>query len=185
MRARFGDVIWATDFGVLANGSSNDTAAWGNAFTAATGTGKYIVMAPAGVSIITTITIPTGVTVMGVARTNSYLGAAPTTLLGTVFKSTGASNSAILTSTATVSLDDRGTGLINCSLIGDGTHHGCTLANGIPFYFYGCTFTHCNAGIEGNTTNVGAGFATIFVDNCSFAYNTIGVWNVGDSRIFQ
>src|SRR5882672_6874764 len=168
LRAHFGDVIYAADFGVLANNSTDDTAAWANAFSAATGTTKYTVIAPAGVSLISTITIPTGVTLRGAARNNSYVfTSTPTTLLGSVLKKTSGSNSAILTSTSTVgSNDDRGTGMVDMAVIGDGTHHGVTLALGIPFYFTNCTFTGCNAAIEGNTTASG-GFATAVIDGCS------------------
>jgi hypothetical protein len=176
MRARFGDVIWAADFGVTANGSTNDTTAWGNAFTAATGSGKYIVMAPAGVSIISSITIPTGVTLVGAAPTNSYLGGTVTTLLGSVLKKTSGTSAAITMSATSVASDNRGGGLANIALIGDGTHDGVLCAAAIPFIFDRCIFTSCNSAINGQ-------YATIFVANCTFSYNSLGIWNVTDSRI--
>jgi hypothetical protein len=72
--------------------------------------------------------------------------------------------------------------MVDMAIIGDSTHHGVTLALGIPFYFRDCVFTQCNAGIEGNTFASG-GFPTAVIEGCVFAANTLGVWNVGDSRI--
>lgn len=183
LRARIGDVIYAADFGVQANGSSDDTTAWTNAFNAAVGTTKYVVMAPAGVSIISTITIPVGVTLVGVAPPCSYPHASPiTTALGSVLKKTSGSNSAVLTAASNGAQENRGCGMMNMTLIGDGTHHGVTLGLGIPFHFRNCVFINCNAAIEGNT-NASGGFPSPFVQNCQFALNAIGIWNVGDARI--
>lgn len=175
LRAHFTDMIFAADYGVQANGTTDDTTAWTNAFNAAAGSNKYIVMAPPGVSVISSITIPVGITLMG-SPTNSYQGNSVTTLLGSVLKKTSGTSPAITMSASTVGNDNRGCGMSNIALIGDGTHDGVLVAAAIPFFFNHCHFTGCNSAINGQ-------YGTIFVDHCTFAYNTLGIWNTTDSRI--
>ena len=182
MRTHANDYVYAADYGVVANGNTDDTAAWGNVFTAAAASGIRTIIAPPGVSIVSTITQPLGTTIIGV-KNNGYFNASVTPSNGSFIKSTTSTTCVVLTTTAYASNEWQGTGMIDMGIIGTGSMMGVTLANGIPFWFRGCTFIGCNAAVEGNTTNTGGGYATAYIDNCMFAYNAIGVWNMTDGRV--
>jgi hypothetical protein len=179
MQAHMGDVVWAADYGVKADGATNDDAAWSAALAAATNTGARTVMAPFGTSIISTLTLPAGVTLRGVTRNPSTYVGSVTTSVGSILKKTSGSSPAIVTSTSTVGKESRGVVIRDLMLIGDGTHHGITLAAGGPNLIEDVVVMNCDAGIEGNT-NSGASV----VIRCSIlTANTIGLWNVSNFRL--
>jgi len=85
-----GDPSWVG--GVKADGISDDTAAWNAAIATASLTGAWVV-APIGVSLVTGLTVPSNVGIMG-RSVESYSGTGSTTL-GSIIKSVSSSVPAI------------------------------------------------------------------------------------------
>ena len=85
------NLVYAADprYGVKSDGTSDDTTAWGAALTAAFNLGTWVVAPIGSVSVVSALTIPTGVGILG-RSTTSWTALGPTTL-GSVIKCTSAS----------------------------------------------------------------------------------------------
>ena len=88
-------LVYASDprYGVKADGVTDDTTAWGAALSAAFTLGTWVVAPIGGVSVISALTIPTGVGILG-RSTTSWTALGPTTL-GSVIQCTSASSPGI------------------------------------------------------------------------------------------
>ena len=88
-------LVYAGDprFGVKADGSTDDTTAWGAALTAAFNSSSWVV-APIGLSLVSALTVPAGVGILGRAP-GSYSSSIGPLTTGTVIKGTIASAPAI------------------------------------------------------------------------------------------
>jgi hypothetical protein len=88
-------LIYASDprYGVVADGATDDTTAWGAALTAAFNLGTWVVAPIGSVSVVSALTIPTGVGILG-RSTTSWTALGPATL-GSVIKCTSASTPGI------------------------------------------------------------------------------------------
>lgn len=103
------NIVYAARYGVKADGTTDDTSAWGTAFS--TVSNGSLVIAPVGISIVSSITTPPGVTLMG-TNARPYTGA---TTNGSVIKSTATAGS-----TPVISMSAYST-LVGLTVIGPGT----------------------------------------------------------------
>jgi hypothetical protein len=189
-------ILLASTYGVVANGTTDDTAAWGRAFAAAT-TGQ-IVFAPPGVSVISSITIPGGVTLMGCHTPGYYVyNGAPTIMnVGSVLQqssgTTGASAvimSGVKASNANGVTQTAGAGIKNMGVHANGSNSAIQVGNNTtqgPCYIDNCSITGGTIGIDAVTVNsLGGGYGWYVVSNCSIGGNTVGIKDGVDSRILN
>jgi hypothetical protein len=187
-------ILLASQYGVVADGTTDDTAAWAAAFGAAT-TGQ-IVFAPPRVSAISTITIPGGVTLMG-CHTPAYCvnnGAAGVIGYGSILKKISGTGpaviiSAVRTNNANGAATEVAGGIRNMAILGDGTHACLQVGNNGsqgPSWISDCTFAYGSVGVDANTlAGLGFGYGWYNLVNCIISACATGVWNGVDSKIMH
>ena len=184
-------LLIARNYGVVADGSTDDTAAWGTVFSAASTGYPTAVLAPAGISMTTGITVPAGVTLVGQANCDYPLnnGAAFVTGGGSVLKKISGSNALVTMNGANLSNANglatlQGSGLTNMTLLGAYGSAGVVqqATRTALCYLIRCTITNFTTAFDGSVTS---GYAWAIIEGCCIMSNGNAIVDLVDSRVIN
>lgn len=184
-------LLIARNYGVVADGSTDDTAAWGTVFTAASTGYPTAVLAPPGISMTTGITVPPGVTLVGHANCDYPLnnGYGFMTGGGSVLKKISGGNALVTLNGANLTNGGgtatlQGSGVTNMTLLGAYGSAGIVQQasrEGIA-YILRTTITNFTAAFDGSVTS---GYGWAIIEGCCIMSNNNGIVDLVDSRVIN
>jgi len=193
--------LLAANYGVVANGvqtasaaptGTDDTAAWAAVFAAASALPNSAVLAPPGISMVSQITIPGGVTLFGQPNSDyPFSNGGPfVNGGGSALWKIGSAVPMVIMSGSTLtnsfgSAGNQGCGIVGMSLYGLGTAQGIVqpVAGRLGIaYISRCTIANFSVGIDGSYTT---GYFWGIVDGCTIMGNGVGLQDFVDSRIIN